>query len=458
VAAALLSACSGAISTYDGSETNAVQAVASMQIEDDYERSSVNLSGSSVTGEGDATLIVIKPRVQESEAWSGNRWLEPSARVRGVNGFRPTFRFIDYAGGTYHGYPWQSTRRPMFSYDRKTWTYFDTAVTVSDGSHVEFRHSTAFTANVVYISRGRQVSVRQTGAWLENLHTAHPTKIRPSRTAASFAPLLNSWPGQDFIAEEFESQTNELGASIPATPFYAAEIDDASLQATNGTEKKLAVITAGAHAGEDLGNILMQRFVETVLGPSAHARALRRNYRFLLYPMLNAPGRAGGGQRGSFTQGTGGADDLNRHFSNAGSNLEIVDIPKAAMTTDRAGVVPSFTIDFHAMYELTWGTPTASNEFWLTEFRARQAVNAGVIVSNLGAYPRGTVPGYFASLGTALWISHEIGDPSPLSEAAISSYASALVETFADMDADGLFAIALVNEINRARAVTQGQD
>jgi hypothetical protein len=68
------------------------------------------------------------------------------------------------------------------------------------------------------------------------------------------------------------------------------------------------------------------------------------------------------------------------------------------------------------------------------------------------------VPGYFASLGTALWISHEIGDPSPLSEAAISSYASALVETFADMDADGLFAIALVNEINRARAVTQGQD
>jgi hypothetical protein len=79
-------------------------------------------------------------------------------------------------------------------------------------------------------------------------------------------------------------------------------------------------------------------------------------------------------------------------------------------------------------------------------------------VSNLGAYPTGSVPGYFASLGTALWISHEIGDPSPLSEAAISSYASALVETFAEMDNDGLFAIALVNEIARARAVRQCQE
>lgn len=445
VAAALLGACSGVISTYDGPETNAAQAVVSMQIEDDYERSSVNLSGSSIIGEGDSALIVIKPRVQESEAWPGNRWLEPSARIRGVNGFRPTFRFIDYASGSYHGYPWQSTRRPMFSYDRETWTYFDTAVTISDGNHIEFRHSTAFTANVVYISRGRQISVEQIGQWLEDLQATYlPSVVFPSYSAHSFTPTLRDWPGLDFIADEFSAQTNELGDPIPATPFYAAEIDDQSLQPTGGV-KRLAILTGGAHAGEDLGDWMLRAFITELLGNDSWAVSLRRNYRFLIYPMMNAPGRAGGGHRGSFMQGTGGADDLNRHFSDTGSNLEIVDIPKAVMTSDRGSGVPTITIDFHAQHTSTWGifidgSPQALHE----EFRSRQAANAGVTVVNFGAFPKGSVSVYFAGLGTPLWLLHEVGDPSQLSEASITSYANAMVKTLDDMTRDGLLGLGSV--------------
>ncbi len=436
------------------SETDSAQAVASMQLEDNYERSCVDLSGSSITGTGDSALVVIQPRVQESEVWSGNRWIEPGARVRGVKGFRPTFRFTQYASGVYHGYPWQSTRRPMFSYDRETWTYFDTAVTIVDGSYVEFRHSTAFTSNVVYITRDRQISVDQTGAWLEGLQSANPTKIGPSAAAQSFTPTLTSWSGQSFIADEFSSQTNELGATIPATPFYAALIDDTSLSPSNGEPKKLALIVSGVHAGEDLGNWVCKVFIERLLGSGTAAQNLRRNYKFLLYPMLNAPGRAGGGHRGSFTQGSGGADDANRHFSSTTTTLEIIDKPKAVMNSDRGSTVPAVMIDFHAMFADTWGLDVDTNEILQSTFRSRQQTNSGVTVQNLGAYPSGTVPGYFGGLGTPLWVSHEVGDPAQLTDASIQSYADALLTTLDSMQQDGLLGLLMVNESDAAQTIS----
>lgn len=411
-------------------------------IQDDYERSSVNLAASSVAGDGDSAVITIRPRVQESEVKSSlTAWLEPSARVVGVNGVRPTLRFSGYAAtwsdGTYHGTPWGTGRRPMFSYDRLTWTYFDTQTINS--TYIEFRHNTAFTSDTVYISRERQVSVTQTGEWLDSLAAAHPTLIGPTTSAAAFTPTLTAWPAQQFISNEYSSQTNELGATIPATPFYAAEINDTSLVPDSGA-KRVAVITSGVHAGEDTGNWAMMRAVEYLLGSSAEAQNIRRNFRILLYPMVNAPGRHGGGWRGSFTQGTSGADDANRHFNETGSALEIVDKPKAALTTDRAGVVPAFMIDWHGAFEQPWGYFSGSNA--LVDFASRISTAFGSTLTNMGPLSSGAVTEYGRNtLGCRLAITIEFGNNVTVSDAQYESFAVATAEALDGLIADDFFGI-----------------
>jgi len=410
-------------------------------IADDYERSSVNVADSTISGVGDAAVITLKPRVQESEVVSSQtRWLEPSAKVTGINGYRPTFRFSNYAttpaAGTYHGAPWQSTRRPMFSYDRVTWHHFDTQTVAS--TYIEFRHNTAFTGNTVYISRSRQLSVTQMGQWLADTAAAYPTILVPTQTATAFTPTLTAWPAQSFIADEYSIQLDELGRTIPATPFYAAEINDTSLMPSVGG-KRLAMLTAGIHAGEDIGDFPFKACIEYLLGATPAAQNLRRHYRILIYPCLNAPGRYGGGWRGSFTQGAGGADDLNRHFSDASPGLEVITKPRTAMTTDRAGLVPDWNINAHAMYADTWGLFAPVGSTMEATFRTRLATATGYTVLDLGDTSAGSLPTYIYNLGTTLAVDIEMGEPSPVTDAQIAIWGEAVVTALDSMVSDDLF-------------------
>lgn len=399
----------------------------------DYERSSVNLSGSSVSGSGSDATITIKPRVQESEAYSSqSRWLEPSARIDNVLGHRPTFKFTDYAAtaaaGKYHGAPWESTRRPVFSYDREAWHYFDTCTVGT--SDITFRHSAAFTSATVYIGRSRQISVAQNGEWLEGLATAHPTLFHPAPSAVAFTPTLTSWPAQDFIADEFSAQTNELGAAIPATPFYAAVIDDGA------PGKAAAYISMGVHAGEDHADYVCMSAVERLLGSSAEAIELRSKYRIYIYPCVNAPGRAGGGMRGSFTQGTAGADDLNRHFSETTSGLEIVDKPKAAMLADRGSDVLAFGLDFHGAYSTSWGV-YATNDAFATGYLSRINAKMPLVVTNMGENTADSLGAWYLSETGGTGTTLEFGDKSPVPDSDIETYTAALLDVLAEMSADG---------------------
>lgn len=402
-------------------------------ISDAYERSSVNLDDSSVSGTGDDAIITIMPRFQPSEITSAvARWLEPSAKITGVNGIRPTFYFASYLTsgvGMYHGAPWQSTRRPMFSYDRETWTYFDTAVTVNTTDHrIEFRHSTAFTQDTVYVTRSRQMSVSQVGLWLEDMQAAYSSMFGPTPAAEAFTPTLTTWDGQDFIADEFSSQTNELGATIPATPFYAAQINDTSLMPDDGRPKRIAILTSGVHAGEDLANHVLVEVVNVLLGSTAWGQRLRRDYLILIYPCINAPGRTGGGWRGSFTTGTSGADDANRHFHQTGSALEIVDKPKDVFDDDLDGETPVWGIDLHGHYPAKWGIYIDRTIH--TEFSTRLASFGGVSINNYGNTVDGFLSRYFENnLGARIGITHEVGDPSQLSDAEIVTHADAIVQT-----------------------------
>lgn len=412
-----------------------------------YERSSFNPTGSSISGTGDSAIISIVPKVQESESGSfGTHWMEPSVDVSGVNGYRPTFRFLLYktgADGLHAGTSaWYSTRRPMYSTDSGlTWTYFDTAVTLDTTNQwVEFRNSTAFASNTVRISRSRQITVHQVGDWVAAFAAAH-SEFVPTASAVAFTPTgaVSGYAAQTFIADEFTAQTDSLSATIPVTPFYAGVINDTALMPLDGSAKRTALVSCGMHAGEDYAHWSFRGFMDYVMGSSTEAQALRRRYRILVYPMVNAPGRAGGGWRGSWTNGTGGADDTNRHYDNA-DGLDIVIKSKAAITTDLGSGAKDWAIDFHGTYFNSWEVICPYASAVETRFHSLQQTNSGKTIVNSISYNAGYMVSWLQdTMGVKFGTVMEHGDPVTYSDATIEAYGAAMVPTLATMAGEGAF-------------------
>lgn len=423
--------------------------IANMAFDASYERSSFNPTGSSIVGAGDSAIISIVPKVQESEtaAW-GTVWMEPSVDISGVNGYRPTFRFLNYksaADGLHAGTgAWFSTRRPMYSTDSGlTWTYFDTAVTRDTGNEwIEFRNSTAFSADTVRISRSRQITVHQIGDWVAAYAAAH-SFFTPTASAVAFTPTgsVSGFSAQTFIADEFSTQTDSLGATIPVTPLYAGEINDTSLMPADGSSKRTAFVSGGMHAGEDYAHWSFKGFMDYLAGSSSEAQALRRRYRILVYPMINAPGRAGGGWRGSWTQGTGGADDTSRHFDDA-KTLDIIIKAKAAITTDLGSGPKDWAIDFHGTYNNTWEIICPYTSAINNRLHSLQQTNSGETVVKTISYQAGYLVTWLQdTMGVTYGTVFEHGDPAPVTDGDLDSYGAALVPSLATMSAEGAFAI-----------------
>ncbi|MBK8399953.1 MAG: hypothetical protein IPL29_02435 [Propionivibrio sp.] len=444
---------SGGTGTGAGSGSGGTAVGVSIVLEAAYERSSTNLSGSSVTGVGDSAIISILPKTQEGEASTPNvAWADPSCDVVGVNGIRPTFRFLAYKGtsGGLHGYTdaWPSTRRPMFSYDDGlTWTYFSNATPDVGNEWIEFRHATAFTQNKVRIAKSRQTTVHQVGDWLSGLAATYSSFFVPTTTAAGYTPSgdMSGFAAQSFIADEFSPQTDSLGATIPAMPFYAAEINDTSLMPASGLPKRFATISNGVHAGENISVPGFRALVAFLCGSSAQAQNIRRHYRILIYPMMNAPGVAGGGVRGSWTQGVGGVDDPSRNFSSTGTGLEVVDIPRTCMDADRGAIIPDWYLDLHGMYD---NTPAGyaqaiylDDSYGLTErFRVLVSSIGGVTVPDMGeVMPTGAVSRYFKNQGVKMSVSLEQGDGIPQTDASLINHGEALAKAISAMIDEGAF-------------------
>jgi hypothetical protein len=433
---------------------------ASIAIQDGYDRASVNVASSSVSGTGNSAVITIRPKMQYFEFVSESRWLEPSARVVGVNGLHPTFKFDSYDGGgpssnNYHGSPWESTRFPMYSYDRETWHYFENKTV--GASDITFYNTSDFTSDSVYIGRSRQMSVNQVGAWIDSLEAAYPTIIEPTPTAAGYTPSVDvaGFSGQDFIADEFSAQVGAWG-TIPITPLYAFQINDTSLTPYGGGAKRVAIITSGVHAGEDHANYVLKAVVAAMLGSSAEAQALRRNYRILIYPLINAPGRYGGGWRGSFTQGSSGETDANRYFSNTGTTLEIIDLPKAVMVADLNSATPTFGIDFHGTYVDPWEVFSNATAATGETFRARLAAVAGYAVVDAGALHSGGLSEYLRNiLGANPAFTHESGDPVKVTDAEITDHGGYIVQVLGEQMAGWILGGAATAEATATGSMTQ---
>lgn len=429
--------------------------VTTITLDASYERSSVDLSGSSVSG----TTISIKPKLQEAET-TNNRWLEPSVDVLGVNGVTPIFRFLSYFDGNNGleaGAEWGAARRASYSLDDGlTWLYFDNTTVDVGNQWVQFSNNTPFAQNKIRVGRSRQITVHQVGDWVAAQGAAHSFLV-PTSTAASYTPSgsVAGFAAQTFIADEYSTQTDSLGATIPVTPLYAFEVNDTSIMPLDGSPKYVMVLTAGVHAGENMGIIYVQRMVEHLCGSSAEALVLRRRFRTLVYPCINAPGLAGGGWRGSFTQGVGGFDDANRHFDNLSCGLEIVTKPRAAMATDLAGQWPKISDDSHGTFRDTYSFSRYAGNSWHTRLQNYWTSFSGVTIADDGDYIAGTVSAYWQDNGTLLAFTGEFGDEFQITDSDINGVAIALVKSFAAMTTDGDFdVIATVPGNATANGVT----
>lgn len=412
-----------------------------LAIDGNYERASVNMSLSSVTGDGDSAIISIRPLGAEAESSSGGLvWREPSVRVTGALGKRPQFYFTSLSTNDSGQWSNMPSRHCMFSYNRRDWFYFTNTSLNSGADRVEFRHSTPFTQDTVYIGRGRQMDVHQHGERLDELAALYPTLLSPAPSALAFTPtgtLPADYAGQSFIAGEYSAQTNDIGLPVAKTPFYTAIVSDASLSPPSGS-KQWMVIFGGVHGAEDHGDYLMYNFMTHLMGNSAEAIDLRTYYNTVWYPCVNAPGRAGGAVRGSYQDQIGsGGDDLNRHFhENQPVGLEIVDFPRSALLLDLP-VPAKLHFPFHAPFAANWGygvDGVANTE----TLRARTQTYFGITVSDTDNTPVGSTVYYFNNQGATLAVHIESGDANDQSEANMMNFPIAMMKAISSMRADNL--------------------
>lgn len=416
-----------------------------LSISDSYPRSCVDTALSSVTGTGNSAVINLYPRPQQSEFHSGGtRWVELSAEVSGVLGYAPKFRCYRMYTGSNAGtdWMWASTRRPMYSIDGGySWAYFDNCTINTGSQYAEFYNNSPFTVNKILVSRSRQITPQRCGEWLDNLAGRFPGIVVPSASAVAYTPTsaVAGFAGQAFIANEYLAQTDEKGRTIPVQPLYAAKITNANLSPVEGGSKRLAMISGGVHAGEDLGDWVMREFVHWLLAGSKNANRILSEFDILMYPLVNAPGRAGGGYRGTWTVYTGGKDDFNRNMNTTGV-MEPVDKFKAAITTDRNSVVPKWSIDFHGTGNYRWGfVQDAANSFH-TMFNDQQEANFGQIINDEADTLPGHVAGYMSSLGVQMHLTLEVGDISPIPDSEILDWVTALGKTLCYPIDTGMYA------------------
>lgn len=423
----------------------------SITIDGDFERSCVNPSLSSWDADfGDGQPIVrIQARRQTLRRGDGsydtNQWLEPVARITGVQGVRPwiTFQPFNSTGGVdgYSNQTWITSQRAHYSYDGITWAPFN-APAIS-ASELRFRPPAAFEQDVVYVARSWPRSVTQVGNQIAAISAAHPDKVFPTPSATAFTPsITNSFPAQNFILGEVGAKLNELGGSIPATPLYGFVVDD-SAYAGN---KKLAVMTAGVHASEDVGELWLWEMVDFVLnGTSAEAIYARQNFKIHVYPLVNTSGRAGGYWRGSPDH----VDDPNTEWYEATPSHEFVGKIKSAILADVGGAAVAWAIDTHASRSGTraqLGVRTAlpSTVEYDTRVRARYPAGDWSDYESRSTpldMTSGTIRTFFTrELQPGLSMLHEVCDrPGSVTPAVMRPYAEASIGALVDMDAAGWF-------------------
>jgi len=400
----------GTLAATEAADTFA--AISNFVLSFNYERANGNSALSYITGTGDSAVISIKGFPSENET-TGNRVLQVGAQIDGVTGFRPTIELLDMlpfnTNNTHHG-AILSSHRLAFSYDRETWTLFDTISIAPGGSnHVQARHNTNFTSSPVWVAENRQVNVTQVGQFYEDLANTY-SFVQP--TGYSFTPVnTTSYPAQSFIVDEYSPQTALDGRTSPYLPLYACVINDTSL----GTHKAQAWLLSGVHSGEDIGNWAHARRVEFICSSDPEAILIRTHYKIYIMPMINPAGRYLGTFRSSPEQGPGGIDDANRHASDAlPVGIEVVDLPRGVIAwifANETGV-KSWAMDDHGSTANPWEVYEDAGNPLQATFRSRLTTYSGLTFVDGGETPAGAFSKFFENQGFPLTATIEHGNLS----------------------------------------------
>jgi hypothetical protein len=371
-------------------------------VDEEFERSSVNVYQSGVIGEDDSAIVEIWPRMQNNETvLNSPRWLVPVARITGVNGKRPTFRFMSYGSGAngYWQHPFDAAHRPRFAYTSDLTTWFvmtdDFAI---NASNITFRYGTAFTEDSIIVAAHPIYTCQMYADWVASITAANPDKIKnvPSNISG-------------FVSGTFAPQTDEMGRTIPSQDFYAFKISDDAMSPPAGQRKRAMVLVNGVHAGEDMARYAFKAAVEFLLTEdAAEADLLRSNFEIYCYGLVNAPGIAGGGFRGGFVTDGDGKNDANRNFNNPTTTLEIVTLPRAAMLMDLPAV-KHVAIDWHQQWSADYEMYT-NGDTGPTFLAQLNDVMFPLVVTDVGPSTDGSVTDWMGENGAIYYTTSEIGE------------------------------------------------
>lgn len=308
------------------------------EILSDGERENIDLGSSSIANGDTATpTITLVPygQLNETNATVNPEWWFWAGRLTQMNGKTPVFKVPN----TYY-YQTQppSSYRPVYSEDDGvTWTAFD-SFTSNDGSgNWEFSNGAAFSASVVRVAYARPYTVSDVAAYIASISGNQYVSELPSTTGFVYGTTTSA------------NYTAPAGGNIPAQNLYGFMISDPGTQPDDGLGKRNAVLSAGVHPAEDIGNEMLEAACNFLLSADAAAVRLRKNFNWHIYPMVNAPGRTGGNVRGTFETGTCGGDprdqmDPNRHLGDG--CLEVNAKWLAAFVADTGGRVNLY-LDYH---------------------------------------------------------------------------------------------------------------
>lgn len=402
-----------------------------VEFHDDHERSNIDISLSSITQDNYAPTVYIYPRLQLSDSYGNPAYEFFHLRVTGVLGKRPNFRARYYLTPSTHpldAWGFQTTQRFMYSYDQVTWNYFDTHAMSGDNLNIAFKLNADFTGDTVYVASQRPFTGTMVSAMVAGL----------ASTYSSYVSMPPSSAGNAYVAGTITSQTDERGRTIPAQDFYSMRITDDTQQPADGSPKRIAVLIAGQHASEDVGNWMIRGALEFLCSGDAKAVDARKNFVFYVYPHVNPMGRYGGHWRGDFNSAHPTYDGNRRWITTP--NMECVTKHKDAITTDLAGRQIALWLDYHGGYS---GYFLYSGSALYSQYQTKMlAYQAGITIFDVNPTSSST---YYAdnTLGADLSTPVEASRDLQLTEAEIKTYGSYSIKGLVDLFADGAWPVLL---------------
>ncbi|WP_428387366.1 M14 family zinc carboxypeptidase [Mucisphaera sp.] len=211
--------------------------------------------------------------------YGGDRWRWLHFKASDVQSVRPDFRISsNFAGGASR----LDGHSMVYSYDQENWHYFDNGFRSRGGGYTFFNDN-PFTQNDVYVAYAFPYSYGRS--------QAHSQKVLESPWAE---PTLSA--DENGVLGLSPGGIDDLGRTINPREIYAYRITNPATDSRRVPKKKIVVMT-GMHAGETLGRLTYEAFIDWMISDDPVAAKLRDIAEVFAYPTTNPDGVFAGNNR-----------------------------------------------------------------------------------------------------------------------------------------------------------------